>query len=316
MKRSRFKYSISTDNTLPYYGENQCQREGCSRNAYYVYENETNVLCGMHSRATKRRKFKLRPDPRLHEKRMKLLAERETLVENAAHANRIKGATGHVIVAKLNMMKQPPHKDGYRKVFPNFKHQNRVDGYGCKALSPMALGPVQHGQDGLPDAMNIENYHQFNKVFPNEVDSNGDPLPIFFERQLQGYLDRTPHRHKFPLHMMKQLGQGNKNTPLFSLHDGKRYTYVESRQFYCKQYEMLAKETKEFKELQKMIADGINLMIVGYDGYQDGVTQPLMDHYLDPSKPFGHELVLYSLLVIENPDDYPWNVYVREQQLK
>ena len=35
------------------------------------------------------------------------------------------------------------------------------------------------------------------------------------------------------------------------------------------------------------------------------------DHYLDSSKPFGHELVLYTMLTI-NPENYPWRKYKTE----
>ena len=62
----------------------------------------------------------------------------------------------------MGMMKPPEHIDGYLKVFPNFKHQNRKDGFGCASLSPKALGPVS---DGSRHAKNIENFHQGAKIF-------------------------------------------------------------------------------------------------------------------------------------------------------
>jgi hypothetical protein len=80
---------------------------------------------------------------------------------------------GDVIVTKLRMMKSPEYNKGFLKVFPNFKHQGRKDGYGCKKLSPMFLGPVQHGQPGLPPSENIENFHQGSKCFEEEIDEVG-----------------------------------------------------------------------------------------------------------------------------------------------
>jgi hypothetical protein len=59
------------------------------------------------------------------------------------------------------MMKNPEHIEGFLKVFPNYKHQNRQDGFGCMKLSPKYLGPVDHGQPDLPPALNIENFHQY-----------------------------------------------------------------------------------------------------------------------------------------------------------
>lgn len=53
-----------------------------------------------------------------------------------------------------------------------------------------------------------------------------------------------------------------------------------------------------------MLNEGFNLNIVGYDAYQP--TKTLEEHYLDDSKPFGHELVLYTLL---STTEYPWVKY-------
>ena len=180
----------------------------------------------------------------------------------------------------------------------------------------MRLGPVQHNQQGLPPALNIENYHQFNKAWPNEVDEDNNPTNAFRIRQLGGYNDPIPHRHKFTSNEMavlrKQVNGDNRNQPSYSVHktihgEEKRFTYVESRYFYCYFYETLAKETDDFVKLQALLNKGYNLMIVGYDGYE--VNHDLYTHYCDKMKPFGHELVLYSLLMIENTEDYPWNVY-------
>lgn len=35
-------------------------------------------------------------------------------------------------------------------------------------------------------------------------------------------------------------------------------------------------------------------------------------HYCNPGHPFGHEMVLHALLVLDDPADYPWNRYRRE----
>lgn len=38
-------------------------------------------------------------------------------------------------------------------------------------------------------------------------------------------------------------------------------------------------------------------------------AKTLNEHYVDPTRPFGHGLVLCTLLTVEDPADYPWNVY-------
>ena len=34
-----------------------------------------------------------------------------------------------------------------------------------------------------------------------------------------------------------------------------------------------------------------------------------MEHYTSTDRPFGHEMVLYSMLTVEDPKEYPWNQY-------
>ena len=83
---------------------------------------------------------------------------------------------------------------------------------------------------------------------------------------------------------------------------------------------------EDFIELQNKLERGYNLCIYGFDGRiprAEHLTvlipsndQELIDlmykDYLDVSSPFGHEFVLYSMLVIEDSYNYPWNIYYRE----
>lgn len=300
----------SAETLSVWWGENTCEK--CSNKAYYAVGDHW--YCGVHSRNLKR--TELRKNPNAAERTAAILKQREEIVEAAMFRNRqLPRGCGALTVAKLRMMREPPHVDGVRNVFPNNKHQERKDGFGCASLSPMRLGPVKHGQPSVPDALTIENYHQFNKVFEREVTRDKEDLATaivkssFFTARDAAYRDPVPHRHKFPNE--KGVG-GNKNVPLFSLHvapDGtpRRYTYLESRFFYCHQYELLAKQQKDFHDLSAMLKYGYNLQIVGYDGYP--VTKPIMEHYLDTERPFGHEMVLYCLLSIPKPADYPWNIF-------
>ena len=77
-------------------------------------------------------------------------------------------------------------------------------------------------------------------------------------------------------------------------------------------WKILENVQTEFKKLKKALRNGFNLNIVGYDGYH--VDKSLWECYNDVSRPFGHELVLYTLLTIENPEDYPWNRFYRENE--
>lgn len=290
-----------------YFGETKCTasyksgpRKGkqCQNQAYYIAGSY--YRCGVHSKKDSRKQ--LPKNPRAAEIKALKLKQHLESVEETAKKN---GGRGKVISSKLRMYSTPPYVSGYMNVFPNNRHQNRKDGYGCASLSPMRLGPVIHGQPGLPKARNLENFHQGNKVFPSEVDSDNKPTKEFFQTQRAMYLDPKPHRHKKNATTGKKNG---KNIPKYSVWikkngDPVKCSYIESRQFYCTFYQRLTEETTDLANLRSLLKQGYNLNIIGYDGYR--VTQDLEKHYLDDSKPFGHELVLYSLLVCR-PSEYPW----------
>lgn len=290
------------------YGERRCssltkQGKECANGAYY--SSNGLYLCGRHSKSDENR-IELPKDPLSKEKKAMLEKARKDVVEEFACENRRNGKKGNVICCKLLMMKEPTHVKGYLNVFPNYKHEHRTDGFGCKSLSPKDMGPIDHKQPGLPIAKNLENLHQGNKCFKSEIGEDGNPLPIFYETQKKMYLDPIPHRHKET--------SGGVNAPEFSIWirpDGSEFrcTYFQSRQFYCNYYERIAKTLDDFKYLRRLINEGYNIQIVGYDAYP--ITKTLEEHYLDTSRPFGHELVLYTLLTTTE-DCYPWRKYKTE----
>jgi len=311
--------------TTTYYGEVGCPTilpsgKECKNKAYWLVTSEGRLSCGVHARDPETRA----PLPKRSLAEKNKLASvkyaRETIeIDTAAEDNLSEGRKGHVIVTKLRMMAAPEDHSGYRKVFPNFKHGNRKDGLGMPELSPMSLGPVKHTQPDLPEALNIENLHQFNKVFPSEIDDDGNPTEEWYATRVRAYRDPIPHRHK----PAAKSASGSKNIPEYSIWvtpDGKeaKLSYFESRQVYCTYYERLAKKTKAYATLVKLREKGVNIQIVGYDGYDLGIgsddnhkmiRSKFIELYNDTKKPFGHELVLAALLLIENRKDYPWRGY-------
>lgn len=284
----------------PFYGEESCSAvyksssQVCKYGGYYLVNDD--VLCGVHSKGKDR--IELKKNPKKNENKTKKINEHKKGVSEAQEKNKREGKRGDVKCMKMYMMKEVPLIDGYELVFPNFRHGNRKDGLGLPSLSPMSISNIDHGQPGLPISKNLENFHQGNKVFSDEVDEKGNIKESFFETQMAFYLDDTPHRHKT---------NATGNVPLFSVwksKDGKvhRLTYIQSRQLYCTYYERAAKQDKYFIDLLKRIEEGLNVIICGYDGFEP--TKTLHEHYLDPSRPFGHEIVLYTLLTTDG--NYPW----------
>ena len=315
----------------PYYGETYCtalyksgvnKGKRCKNKAYYyIYDSldkkDNKYVCGVHSKKNNRED--LIKNPNAKEELAKKLKDRKELVQKTALHNKSLGIKGGIICSKFRMMKESPHVDGYMKVFPNFKHGNRKDGFGCKTLSPKFLGPINHGQLGLPVSLNLENFFQGAKCFASELDKKGEPSQDFYDSQIAMFKDPIPHRHKDVAKTIK----GNKNICKFWVWktksgEEKHFTYFECRQFYCTFYERLAKEEDEFNKLLKYKEDGYNLQIIGYDGYDirevkgETISEKLYNCYLDTSRPFGHELCLLSLLVLEE-GEYPWRKFKTEE---
>lgn len=313
----------ANDKPIYYSGEHMCsavtgKMKSCDQKAYFLLNGA--LRCGRHANKNTKRTV-LQKNPRAKEIRQKQLEDHRESIDAAAAQNREAGRGGTVDLLKLRMMKSPELTPGVLLVFPNNKHENRNDGFGCCMLSPMRLGPVMHGQAGLPPSKTIENYHQFNKVFSIEQDKEGNPLPVYYEKRAEAYADPIPHRHKYDRADLKKANRdmvNGINTPMYSIHldaTGKerRYTYMQSRLFYCHFYELLAKEQDKFRQLQDKIRNGVNVRIAGYDAHAvhpDG----LYADYCNTTKPFGHELVLYSLLTVANPAEYPWNRFYRENR--
>jgi hypothetical protein len=300
-----------------YFGETTCvvsKRDGtpCGSKAYFTKNATGECVCGKHAKKTERTQLPKNPDAAAN-KQAEIDVHRTTC--DAAAANNLSvGKKGQVSCAKMRMMAAVELVPGFINIFPNFLHKNRKDGVGLPSLSPKAIGPVAHGQPGLPDSLNLENFHQGNKVFPSEVETDPDngnrkPTAAFYELREKMYLDKEPHRHKqTATSAVTKTGRKNKNIPLFSVwidKDGTEHQidYFTSREFYCHFYERATVANPDYQLLVDKINSGHNLRIVGYDGY--AVTKTLEEHYCDTSRPFGHEMVLYAMLTAK-PDEWPW----------
>lgn len=305
------------------YGEEQCQgvyksgpKKGkqCENKAYFNLDD--NLLCGVHGKGG----VELKKNPRKKQMKAQKDVEQKDECERYADKNLDEGFMGDVAVAKLMMRKEAPGITGYLRIFPNFKHGGRKDGIGMPSLSPMSLGPVNHVMKRFPPADNLENYYQGAKVYPGETNKEGEITEESISSRNKIYVDRLPYRHKYD--SPYYIGQKGVDVPLFSAYytnkdEEKRLNYLESRYMYCHYYEKLVESEEDFLTLKDLIEGGFNLLIIGYDGrpveMKEGeeLKDTLWRYYNDTTKPFGHELVLYTLLTI-NKDDYPWNRYRRE----
>lgn len=308
MKRSSASVSTTQSpakHTRPFSGEAKC---ACGNVAYYWRESA--AQCGNCTRNKSREK--LARNPQAADVRAEKMRAHMATVEAA----RTPG-NGQVRVQRMLMMRSPPQEDGWLLVFPNFKHGGRTDGLGMPQLSPKSLGPIEHGQPGLPVARNLENFHQFAKFWHMDVGADEMPTQQALEERRQAYESDVPARHRHPREELARLG--NPNQPLFSLYyatDGspRKYNYLQCRYFYCHFYQRLVVLTPQYSDLRRRLSDGYHLTLVGYDGRPvEPTAEALWEAYLYTERPFGHELVLFSMLVLgDETERYPWNRYYRE----
>lgn len=295
-----------------YYGEDICEvRTGagaaCTNGAYWALPSGARV-CGVHKRreegAVALPKLPAADKAKADDAKY---ASMHARIEEAAAERRKVGAKGAVSVGKLFGRKNPPLLDGVLNVFPNFWHGGRRDGLGLPTLSPMALGPVGHGQPGAPPALNLENFHQGSKCYPDEVGPDGEPAPAFWASRNAMYTDATPHRHKL-------CGLGRDAKPAYfvwvaSDHTIHKLGWVASRQFYCAFYERLASAKADLATLRLLVDQGTAVHILGYDGRPVEPTAAAIDAaYMSTEHPFGHELVLFAMLVLPEAA-WPWRVH-------
>jgi hypothetical protein len=148
----------------------------------------------------------------------------------------------------------------------------------------MFLGPVEGSQT-------MENLWQFSKVLESELDGDGNPGQLFFDRRETGFSSPKGIRRK-----------SDKSPVEYFYWEGEKLDLVEARKrIYCKYYESLVVKTDAYRALEQLIKDGINIQILGYDGHDydledDSSVSQLIEFLQDTNRSFGHEFVLAGIL--------------------
>eukprot|EP00040_Diaphanoeca_grandis_P006119 m.36021 g.36021 ORF g.36021 m.36021 type:complete len:372 (+) comp17242_c0_seq1:119-1234(+) len=182
-------------------------------------------------------------------------------------------------------------------------------------FSPFVLKVPHHvvskwtldGQDsGMPLPINkqgwpLELVWQAAKATKDEVVGTGKlkkPSAAYFKRRAVIYKRGIPKRRYFE----KGSAVGG---AVFGNHDAPLLQWVESRYFYCQQYERAVESSDEFKLLKGILNAGFNLLLLGPDGFP--VVSPslttITQAYSSTRFPFGHERVLMAMLMGCRPWD-------------
>lgn len=284
--------------TNVYYGTQKCDYPPCKNLAYV--QCSSGYYCNIHGK----KKGITKALSKLNKKNKAKLAK-EQLKSHLASIPITNIPTKRVELTRLMMMKLPEWIPGCYPIAPNSKHQEVQWAKGLSSLSPMRMLNVRTGfsTSSVTVAKNLENMWQYCKVYEKELNAQGKPGKAFHDALALGFDDNTPHRRKYHKGYSKIVGM------YWMKMDGEEVMldYVESRFIYCWFYSRIAQTLDDFSTMQHLMKQGIPLQIIGYDAHPlaSCTKEEIYRAYRDSAKPFGHELVLTAMLVLDEID-WPW----------
>lgn len=321
---------------LPAFGLVDCAF--CPKVAYWATQNDRGELRATCGGACRRRGGRLYAKLRIDKAAAALKREREwRRVRKAAKraaARRPAGTRGVLNVlgnklpsgaTKMELgrcvsVRNPVVADhlGALPIFPNCKHgafgnaarQSQCGGLGMSSLSPRLGDGVQlcvrraGPQGGRCERFaTVEAVMQAPKVYPDMLREDGTLTPAAAAMRAEFRAADPAGRHLG--------GAARPNQCLYSMLCGRKFSYIEARYFYCRAFELSKAANSNFARVRALLAKGIDVNIVGYDAPHEGATpESLSTRYEDPSRPFGHELVIFSMIALQ-PEARPWTQYAR-----
>jgi hypothetical protein len=237
-----------------------------------------------------------RLDPVLtHQQRRQEIAEAHAqTVAEARARNAENNTSGSVTMGKAHPMLPIPLVQGYLDVAVTLAQPKQFTGHLALKLHPGAIGPITHGEPGLPRARYLDNYYNAHMCFSRESYKHFSRYrrEMFRERRVH-----TPKKVQYPQFETDEIAYFSWRMP-----NGKRrrLTLVQSRQVFCNIYARKVVRVPAYTAISDMLKAGTNIRIVGYAPCPfDG--RPLEQIYLDPAAQIGHEFVLVCLLRGEAP---------------
>ena len=210
---------------------------------------------------------------------------------------------GKIIMENLNFGTVPVYMDGCYMIFANKAPRHKGYGIHMPDLSPMIMGPIIHNK---AVSRILENWWKSCKVYDFEIDHDSDSVKkTFYETQKKWMnLDKVNLKKSkfYPKEPKKSFDKVNMKFVLFP-NDDKRYTYIDSRSVYVKLYKQYATKTVSYRKLVKLLNDGYDICLCSYNSIDTNNELSLSDikkRMNDPDKSFGHEFVLYSMLMNYN----------------
>lgn len=156
-----------------------------------------------------------------------------------------------------------------------------------KGLSPFLNGPVEL-YDGLRSNI-VENGWQYTKVYPQHADEWGEPTAAYWRWAKDGWSRTSPVRYP--------MGKGSR--PLYTLWEGKKLGYVESRKkVFIPLYSSALRITDAYHQLETLYKERPgDLVLWDFDGYDYKALGMTLEECVDePSRIMGHAFVLALML--------------------
>lgn len=156
-------------------------------------------------------------------------------------------------------------------------------------LSPFSLGPCDL-YDGIK-SRNLQNAWEYTKVYPEHLDSRGDPTLDYWLWAQTGWKSRKPVKNP--------MGD---RLPSFHLWEGKQIGLVQARAYiFVPLYAQAVKQTEAYQHLKELWETcqkrSVNLTILDYDAHNHhAYGLDLSKVLMNPGRQMGHGFVLAMLL--------------------
>lgn len=283
----------------------QTTSQNCHRRARYRSATTGRLLCGIHESEASASDVLLCETP-------ETLGHRRT-VNRAAFATRTSGQRGRVRLATNNKWNYSPFVPGSIGI----RLREMFGEQGTPVLRQFLFencGPVQLGTRTCPS---LEHMVRLCALYDFEF---GDKISErFWARLDSGFSDPRLPSPRLPqsVRCLAQKYSASDALPRLYVNlsgeGNKIMTAQQFRALLCSVYEGEVLRNPAFLELRRALADGYSFVIWTREAiFHDSEFTDLQGDFMNNWQPFTEEFAFVCMLMIDNPLDYPWNVYRRQ----
>jgi hypothetical protein len=206
----------------------------------------------------------------------------ELAAQKARQLNINKRRPGILRVVNIGRRFSYPIYPGYRNICVCNRTRSKT-----KELASVNMGPITK-----PLVNDLFTLWMKSKICDEDFDQNGD--------YIKSYLRRISERNEFEYSTDIDYWKDRKT--LFYYWQGKELNEIEARRkIFCPLYVEFARETDSFRKIRKLLQDGYNVQLIGYDTVSYSSAYDPNGHILeeifnDPKIPYSNAHVLAGML--------------------